>query len=84
MLWEPVFIWELHLRDKLQLAEIQVFTTMKNLINGFRPLYQIAWVKCFAYLELHNKLSPIVRIPVNWHALILNTFDVTVLDDFAC
>ncbi|TDH09585.1 hypothetical protein EPR50_G00088720 [Perca flavescens] len=48
----------------------------------------VTLVKCFMfrvpYLETNDKLSFFIRIPVNWHALILNTSDVTVLDYLTC
>lgn len=33
---------------------------------------------------MNNKLPLFVRLPVNWHSLVLNTFDVTVLYYFTC
>lgn len=37
-----------------------------------------------SYLEMNEKLSLLIRIPVQWHALILNTFDVAVLYYLTC
>lgn len=36
------------------------------------------------YLEIDIKLSLFARIPIHWHALILNTFGITVFYYFAC
>lgn len=35
-----------------------------------------------AHLKINEKLSLLKRFPVDWHALVLNTFNVTVLDYF--
>lgn len=35
------------------------------------------------HLELNDEHSSFIGIPVDRHALILNTFDVIVLDDFS-
>ena len=74
MLWEPVFLWEFHLWDKLQLADI-----IYNKESATEILTQSQ-----SYLELNDKLSLFIRTSVNWHSLILNTSDITVLYDFTC
>lgn len=37
-----------------------------------------------SYLEIYIKLALFARVPINWHALILNTFGVAMLYYFTC
>lgn len=73
MLREPVFFWELHLRGKKY--DQPVAQHVKDLIWN-----DLCWE---TDLELNDERSPFIGIPVDWHALVLNTFDVVVLDYFS-
>lgn len=37
-----------------------------------------------SYLEIYIKLPLFARVPINWHALILNTFGIAMLYYFTC